>query len=142
MFPLRSLDQSFQRQHIDPIAFAAAADPRDLLAQARLELRRPPHIHGICDVQPIREADDTLLFYPVCLCSAVGPEFPVGHGEDPADVEARAKAWVCDWQDVDERIAAFTGYEERRAEQRVTRQRDRFEAARRRETALNTAVTR
>jgi hypothetical protein len=141
MFPLRSLDQSFQRQHIDPIAFAAAADPRDLLAQARLELRRPPHIHGICDVRAIRE-DDGVVFYPICLCSAPGPEFVVGEGEDPADVQARAKAWVCTWDDADQDIAAFTRYIELRAEQRVTRQRARFEDARRRETALNTAVTR
>jgi hypothetical protein len=141
MFPLRSLDQSFQRQHIDPIAFAAAADPRDLLAQARLELRRPPHIHGICDVRKFVEADDTVV-YPICLCSIAGPEFVVREGEDPADAEARARAWVCNWQDADADIAAFTLYIERSTEQRVLRQTERFTDARRRETALNTAVTR
>jgi hypothetical protein len=141
MFPLRSLDQSFQRQHVDPIAFAAASDPRDLLAQAHLELRRPPHIHGVCDVRAIRDHDG-LTFYPICLCSIAGPEFVVREGEDPADAEARARAWVCNWQDADADIAAFTLYIERSTEQRVLRQTERFTDARRRETALNTAVTR
>jgi hypothetical protein len=140
--PLRQSHQSFQRQHVDPVAFAAASDPRDLLAQARLELRRPPHIHGICDVRKFVEADDTVVFIPLCLCDVPGPEFVAGQGEDPADAEARARAWVCNWQDADADIAAYILYIERSTEQRVLRQTERFTDARRRETALNTAVTR
>jgi hypothetical protein len=140
--PLRQLHQPIQLAHIDPVAFAAATDPRDLLAQARLELRRPPHIHGICDVRKFVEADNTVVFIPLCLCDVPGPEFVVGQGEDPADAHARASAWVCNWQDADEDIAAYILYIERSTEQRVLRQTERFTDARRRETALNTAVTR
>jgi hypothetical protein len=139
-----SLHQPHQRiqfSHVGPIPRPAAADGRYLVAQAHLELRRPPHIHGVCEVRAIRD-DDGLTFYPICLCSIPGPEFVVGQGEDPADAEARAKAWVCNWADADADIAAYTLYIERSTEQRVLRQAERFEAARRRDVAVNGTVRR
>jgi hypothetical protein len=139
---LRQPHQRIEFANVGPIPLTAAADARDLLAQARLELRRPPHIHGICDVRKFVEADDTVVFIPLCLCDVPGPEFVAGQGEDPADAEARARAWVCNWQDADADIAAYILYIERSTEQRVLRQTERFTDARRRETALNTAVTR
>jgi hypothetical protein len=140
--PLRQPHQRIEFGNVGPIPRTAATDGRDLLAQAHLELRRPPHIHGICDVRKFVEADDTVVFIPLCLCDVPGPEFVAGQGEDPADAEARARAWVCNWQDADADIAAYILYIERSTEQRVLRQTERFTDARRRETALNTAVTR